>query len=119
MYNLEVIEEKKVVYIVTGGMLKKDEGLEILNKLKETFRRLKTLQYHLIIDSADFKAVFQEDLVILREVIELYEKTPFIKKFFILPKSTIAKSQAQKIDSTKLPSYLIEVSSFDEALSMI
>ena len=119
MYKIEVLEDKKVVYVVTAGLMKKEEGLEVLNKLKETFKKVKTSQYYLILDSSDFKPSFQEDLGLLQEVIEQYEKTSFIKKFFILPKSTIAKIQARKADKTALPSYLIEVSSFDEAISMI
>jgi hypothetical protein len=73
----------------------------------------------LILDSSDFKPASQDNLGILEEVIAQYEKTPFIKKFFIMPKSAIANLQVKKVDKTALPSYLTEVGSFEEAISMI
>lgn len=119
MYKIEVLENKKAVYITTSGMFKREEGLAYLKELKETFNKLDTSKYYLIIDSGDFKTAFQEDLSILQEVVGQYEIVPFIKKFFIMPKSAIAKMQAKHVDKTPLPGYLIEVNSLEEALSMI
>ncbi|HEX3047443.1 MAG TPA: hypothetical protein VHY08_22010 [Bacillota bacterium] len=119
MLKIEFLEEKKILHVFTGGFIQRDEGLDILNKLKQTFQSMDTSKYYFILDSGEFKAAFQKDLDVLEEILELYAKTPFLKKFFILPENILAKIQAKKLDKTNLPNDIIEVNSYEEVLSMI
>lgn len=91
MYDIKILENKKVIYVVTGGFMNREEGIEILEKLKQTFKRVNTLNYYFILNSNEYKTVAQNNTNLLQEVIKLYAKTSFIKKFIILPQSAIAK----------------------------
>jgi hypothetical protein len=119
MYDIKILEDKKVIHVTTGGFMKAEEAVEILNSLKKTFQAIDTSKYYFILDSSNFKAAAQENINLLTDVITLYAQTPFIKKFVILPISSIAKMQAQKTDKTDLPSYIIKVDSFEEAMALI
>lgn len=119
MFDIKILEEKKVICVLTGGFIKREEGIEIIEKLKQTFQRINTSKYYFILNSNEYKAVTQDNTNLLKEVINLYATTPFIKKFIIMSKSVIAKLQAQKNDTTDLPNSIIQVNSFDEAMSMI
>jgi hypothetical protein len=119
MLKIEILEEKKILHVVTGGFMTREEGLDVLNKLKQTFKNIDTSKYYFILDSSEFKAAFQKDLDVLEEVLELYANIPFIKKFFILPENIVAKIQAQRMDKTNLPDNIVKINSFEEALTMI
>lgn len=119
MYSIKVLEDKKVIHVVTGGFMNEKDGQQIYDKLKQTFSSVNTSKYNFILDTSDYKAVAQDNVPILQEILKLYASTPFRKKFVIMPSSAIAKMQAQKNIKDKSSDEIKYVSSFDEAISMI
>lgn len=119
MYNIDVNKSINVIYVVCQGMITRTEGLEILNKLKDTFNKVDTSAYSLIIDSKKVKTTPTEAVDVLKAVMELYTTTPFQKKFFVVPESTITIMQTKRVDEHDFMSSLILVSSHEEALSKI
>jgi hypothetical protein len=116
---MKVIEEKKTVLITTGGSILTDEGNAVYDKLKDIFSSLNTSLYNLIIDSSDFRIVAEENIELLKYILNLYDSTPFKKKIFILPKSEITNMQTHNLANASLSHSIIRVDSYEEAISLI
>lgn len=119
MYNVEVNNSKNVIYVVCKGMISRTEGLEILSKLKDSFNKVNTSAYSLIIDSKEVKTTPADAVDVLKSVMELYTVTKFKNKFFVVPESAITNMQTKRADENDFMSSLILVKSYEEAISKL
>lgn len=80
---------------------------------------MNTADYNLIVDSRGVEVSTQDTTGVLQEVLEFYTETPFLKKVYIVPKSTITKLQNKRMDNKGFHNDVMQVTSLEEALRAI
>jgi hypothetical protein len=101
MFSVELRDRDKVFYASAGGLITREDGLNLLNDLKTNASKIDTKKFNLVIDSKEVKPSAQDTLDVLQQVMDFYMITPFNTKFLIVPKSAITVSQNKRITDRK------------------
>ena len=118
MYKIEVESAKKVVKATISGMLSLEDVKNYLAELSATCSKISSSEYALIIDAREQKAMSQDAIPYVEQIMKFYTDTPFKKRFSVMLESAIAMSQVNRVGKKEVELFEI-VTSVEEAYAKI
>jgi hypothetical protein len=118
MYKIEVESAKKVVKATISGMLSLDDVKNYQDELKTTCSKLNISEYVLIIDAREQKAMSQDVIPYVEQIMKFYADTPFKNRFSVMLESAIAMSQVNRVGKKEVELFEL-VTSVEEAYAKI
>ena len=118
MYKIEVESAKKVIKATISGMLSLEDVKNYLEELGTSCSKINSSEYTLIIDAREQKAMSQDAIPYVEQIMKFYVDTPFKKRFSVMLESAIAMSQVNRVGKKGVELFDI-VTSVEEAYAKI
>lgn len=120
MFNMEIDRDKKAFIITVAGSFTSKESMDFLNDFHTLTKEFDLKEFTLVVDGKDLRVSASNVSDKLRDVIELYSKSPFKKRIIVKQKSAMAFNQSNRlaIDIFNSDTFLF-VNTIEEAFSKL
>ncbi|MDP4085998.1 MAG: hypothetical protein Q8934_15450 [Bacillota bacterium] len=96
LYEINIEDNKKTLYVKASGFFKEEDALAYVNDFQAALKKISIPTFKLIVDATEQKAVAQDVVDEIKNVLNLYMGCGFKKIVVINPSSVVAKVQIQK-----------------------
>jgi hypothetical protein len=97
MYKIEIVPTKNLFIVTMSGFMKEDESKAYLDEFRRKLRTITPSNFNIVVDTHELITASKNLTDLMKEAQELIVRTPFKKRYSIMPKSIIATSQIKRV----------------------
>lgn len=97
MYKINIDKANKKMVITLGGFMSEDEGMKYVDEYNAEVKKIRPMDYKLILDVKEMKVVEQKNISKMKESFDFYGEAGFNGVYAITPNSAISSMQLRRV----------------------